>query len=273
MHIRLLLSDTYTNFATLFYILIHGFICTNPLKCVYISLVLHRVFKQVTEQLRHNLNKCLTSHFLSSTKDGHSLSLMLLNLLDSDEQKIQLRGAEYLFDIFSTESILVADLAHSYLVSDETANSSAYKEMVSLGTWQDEKKMLWNIGKKKAAEREELVEVLQRLADYCVIKDNKFLPDPVHQNIAYSCGMHKFFHKSYNNGPVMLSTTCFMLCLCPPFQGIFSSALGYLLQYMSSSKHDHENVVMMSMKLMQAISRTNAKVYKFCSKYTSIHVV
>ena len=147
--------------------------------------------------MRHNLNKCLTNHFLSNTKEGHSLSLLLLDLLDvdSDEQKIQLRSAEYLFDIFSTEGILLVELARSYLVSDETANSSTYKEMVSLGTWQDEKKMLWNIGKKKAAEREELVEVLQRLADYCVIQDNKFLPDPVHQNIAYSCGMHKFFHK------------------------------------------------------------------------------
>ena len=160
----------------------------------YVSLILPSVIQLETEQLRGNLEKCLTSHFLPSTEDGHTLSLMLLNLLDNAESKVQLRSAEYLFDIFSTESILVADLAHCYLVSDETANSSTCKEMVSLGTWQDEKKMLWNIGKKKAAEREELVEVLQRLADYCVIQDNKFLPDPVHQNIAYSCGMHKFHH-------------------------------------------------------------------------------
>ena len=148
-----------------------------------------RVIKLAVERMKHNLSKSLTSHFNSSTKDGQSLSGILLNLLDSNTQKIQLRSAEYLFDIFSAESILLAELARSYLVSDEAANSSTYKEMVSLGTWQDEKKMLWNIGKKKAAEREELLFVLQRFTDYCVMKDNKFLPDPVHQNIAYSCGM------------------------------------------------------------------------------------
>ena len=156
---------------------------------------MHRVMKLATERMKHNLNKCLTSHFNSSTKDGQSLSLILLNLLDSNEQKIQLRSAEYLFDIFSAESILLAELASSYLVGDETAESTTYKEMVSLGTWQDEKKMLWNIGKKKPAEREELMEVLRRLAGYCVMKDNKFLPDPVHQNIAYSCGMPTLNHE------------------------------------------------------------------------------
>ena len=117
------------------------------------------------------------------------MSQALLRLLDSREEKVQLRSAEYLFDMFSAESILLAELASSYVVSNETAESSEYQEMVSLGTWQDEKKMLWNIGKKKVAEREELVEVLQRLADYCVMKKNKFLPHSVHQNIAYSCGM------------------------------------------------------------------------------------
>ena len=155
---------------------------------------MHRIIQLAAKRMQHNLSKCLTSHFISGSKDSQELSQALLRLFDSNEQKIQLRSAEYLFDIFSAESILLAELASSYLVGDETAESSEYQEMVALGTWQDEKKMLWNIGKKNTAEREELIKVLQRLTAYCVMKNSKFLPHSVHQNIAYSCGMPRLMH-------------------------------------------------------------------------------
>ena len=144
--------------------------------------------------MQHNLCQSLTSHFISGTKENQELSQALLKLLESKEHKVQLQSAEYLLDIFSAESILLAELENSYLVSQKTADSSEYQEMVCLGTWQDEKKMLWNIGKKNPAEREEFLQVLQRLTDYCVRKDNKFLPNSVHQNIAYSCGMLRLMH-------------------------------------------------------------------------------
>ena len=148
----------------------------------------YRVRILAAEQMKHNLSSSITIHFNAESSNGQRFSQILLELLDSADQKVQLSSAECLFEIFSAESILLTEMENLYLVSQETANSSEYKEMVSLGTCQDEKKMLWNIDKKNASERNELVEVLQRVSDYCVMKDNKLLPNPVHQNIAYSCG-------------------------------------------------------------------------------------
>ena len=71
--------------------------------------------------------------------------------------------------------------------------------------------------------------------------------------------MNSMKFKHYKYLPYNFFTTKIFptYCLC---LGIFSSVLSYILRYKDSSWNGHENLIGMSMKLLQAIARSNAQV-------------
>ena len=120
----------------------------------------------------------------------------MIKLLHSENDDVLFKSAQLLFDLYKREKILFNDAANSFIVKTAT---EIHDEWVQYGSFTDKHKVLLKLHKGTLDEegREEVLELLNDLAENCVLEDDKAEPNPCLQGIAYSSS--KFIYM-FGNG-------------------------------------------------------------------------
>lgn len=135
----------------------------------------------------------------SGSSDGGShkckdrpLVKTLVRLLQCQNDNLQRRSAQLLFDMHKRESILFSDATASYLVTWHSFH--IFTDLLQLGSLSDANKLLVKMHQGKLGDdKQALLSELNKIAACCVLDDDPTLPHACYQWITYSTSGLMYF--------------------------------------------------------------------------------
>ena len=156
---------------------------------ISIKINVYRVIKESQARIRHNFN-CNQGYsiFDIATDEGQELCHILIELVAHDDADIQLMSTELLYGVCSVEETVLSEAAErTYSTHSE---EEVHSEMKELATMTDKEQLLYKMLRREINESaaDNLQNLLERMIEACISKDDETKPNSISQNVAYSCG-------------------------------------------------------------------------------------
>ena len=150
--------------------------------------MLYRLVSAAQSRLKYLYRRELSSWF--DTDLNERVCRILLDLLDYEDGDLRLECADLLFDLFSSEIILLNEAGKSYFVTQDS-DCEKRQMMIDVGTMKDKEQILVKMLKLQNSDNPEITRTLIMFANWCVDEKDETKPNLIHQGIAFSSGIYK----------------------------------------------------------------------------------